>query len=323
MQNWGQDCYALDLTRPDVTEWLKTVFRTVCEEWGFDYVKIDFIYAGAVDGIRHDPDVTRAQAYRRGLEAIRDAVGERFILGCGNPMGASTGIVDGARISPDLAPFWRPPDGGSDMSGPAALNAIRNTITRWWMHGRLWQSDPDCLLVRKSETALTPDEVRSLATVVAMSGGMVLDSDDLTRLSDERREWLAMLLPPYGRAARPLDLFESDIPRLLELDVGSHRMVAVFNWEDEPTVVQVPLAGPEIENRKSKNEKRRTAGGGPMRVFDAWSSVDLGVHEGSISLEVPGHGCRLLAVRTVGEQGTVDESGMPPLFRWSRIAGQS
>ena len=46
MQNWGQDCYALDLTRPDVIEWLKSVFRTVCEEWGFDYVKIDFIYAG-------------------------------------------------------------------------------------------------------------------------------------------------------------------------------------------------------------------------------------------------------------------------------------
>ena len=37
--------------------------------------------------------------------------------------------------------------------------------------------------------------VRTLATVIAMSGGMVLDSDDLTRLSDERRQWLSMLLP--------------------------------------------------------------------------------------------------------------------------------
>jgi len=32
MQNWGQDCYALDLTRPEVIEWLKFVVRNVCVE---------------------------------------------------------------------------------------------------------------------------------------------------------------------------------------------------------------------------------------------------------------------------------------------------
>src|SRR2546422_1081578 len=162
MQNWGQDCYALDLTRPEVIEWLKFVFRTVCEEWGFDYVKIDFIYAGAVDGMRCDAEVTRAQAYRRGLEAIREAVGERFVLGCGNPMGASVGLVDGARISPDVGPFWKPAARSDDpernpISEPWAPNAIRNTMMRWWMHGRLWQNDPDCLVVRGSDTGLTPD----------------------------------------------------------------------------------------------------------------------------------------------------------------------
>src|SRR6266542_2168923 len=132
--------------------------------------------------MRCDAEVTRAQAYRRGLEAVREAVGERFILGCWNPLGASIGLIDGARISPDVAPFWHPPGGAGDdvapfwhppggagdaahnrMSAPSALNAIRNSITRWWMHGRLWQNDPDCLLVRDSETALTPDEVQTLA----------------------------------------------------------------------------------------------------------------------------------------------------------------
>jgi alpha-galactosidase len=310
MQNWGQDCYALDLTRPEVIEWLKIVFRAVCDEWGFNYVKIDFVYAGAVDGIRQYSEVTRAQAYRRGLEAIREAAGERFILGCGNLMGASVGLVDGARISPDVAPFWEPAGRARDpersrMSQPSALNAIRNTINRWWMHGRLWQNDPDCLLARDSETALTPDEVRTLAMVIAMSGGMVLDSDDLTRLSDERRELLSLLLPPYGKAARPLDLFESDMPRLLELDVGSHRMLAVFNWGEEAAEVEAPLAD------------------GSVRVFDAWGRGDLGVHEGSMAVEVPAHGCRLLAVRAVEETRAPDERGLPQLFRWSRLAGKS
>lgn len=284
MQNWGQDCYALDLTRTEVIKWLGEVFRTICGEWGFDYVKVDFIYAGAVNGFRHDPNVTRAQAYRRGLEAIRDAADDRFVLACGNPIGPSVGLVDGARIGPDVAPYWRPAGNPRDMernrmSEPSALNSIRNSITRWWMHGRLWQSDPDCLLARDSETALTAVEVRTLATVVAMSGGMVLDSDDLTLLSDERRKWLATLLPPFGKAARPLDLFDTDIPSVLRLDCGTHIMIAVFNWNDESARVRAPLP-PESS-----------------RVFDVWNNADLGASRDAIDLDLPSHGCALLAVR--------------------------
>ncbi|HEV8573914.1 MAG TPA: hypothetical protein VGR43_04320, partial [Dehalococcoidia bacterium] len=303
MQNWGQDCYALDLTRPDVIAWLKDVFRTVCEEWGFDYVKIDFIYAGAADGIRHDPEVTRAQAYRRGLQAVREAVGERFILACGNPIGPSVGLVDGARISPDVAPFWHPPGVARDrqrsqMSEPSALNATRNSITRWWMHGRLWQNDPDCLLARATETALTQDEAQTLATVIAMSGGMVLDSDDLIRLADERREWLSRLLPAYGKAARPLDLFESEMPQVLELHVGTHVMLALLNWDDWMTKIEAPLPADRVQ------------------VFDAWTREDPGVIERPFHLDVPAHGCRLLGLRAVDSpRGEVGRQ-LPPLFRW-------
>jgi alpha-galactosidase len=288
MQNWGQDCYALDLTRAEVIEWLGRVFSTVCEEWGFDYVKIDFIYAGAVDGIRHEPNVTRAQAYRRGLTAIREAVGDRFILACGNPIGPSVGLVDGARISPDVAPYWQPAARGPDdegrrMSEPSALNAIRNTLNRWWMHGRLWQSDPDCLLVRDSETTLSADEVRTLATVIAMSGGMVLNSDHLTHLSGERCGWLAMLLPPYGRAARPVDLFEGETPGTLGLDCETYTVIAVFNWQDEPARVQVPLPD------------------GPVRVVGVWNAEDLGERQESITLELPAHACALLSARPIDD----------------------
>ena len=303
MQNWGQDCYALDPTHPEVIEWLKFVFRRVCDEWGFDYVKIDFIYAGAVDGIRCDAEVTRAQAYRRGLEAIREAVGERFVLGCGNPMGASVGLVDGARISPDVAPFWKPPRRSEDpernrISEPSALNAIRNTMTRWWMHGRLWQNDPDCVVVRGSDTGLTPDEARTLATVIAMSGGMVVDSDNLTRLSDERRQWLSMLLPPCGKPARPIDLFESEIAQLIELDCGSHRMLGVFNWGDATARIEAPLPA------------------GRFEVFDAWSRDCLGVREGCVAFELPPHACRLVALRLPDAEAKEASRDLPRLFRW-------
>ncbi len=284
MINWGQECYAMDLTRPDVIEWLGNVFGTVFRDWGYDYVKIDFLYAGAVDGIRRDPNVTRAQAYRRGVEAIRRAAGDKFILGCGNPVAPSVGLVNGMRIGPDVAPFWYPaerprePD-RSDLSTVSTLNGIRNILSRFWMHERLWLNDPDCMLARDSETALTAEEVRTLATVIAMSGGMALDSDNLMRLSDERREIVSMLLPPYRKSAVPLDLFESEMPRLLELDCGAHKLLAVFNWADEPAEVRASLPGAETH------------------VFEVWEREYLGIRQGSLLGDLPAHGCRLLALR--------------------------
>ena len=167
------------------------------------------------------------------------------------------------------------------MSEPSALNSIRNTITRFWIHDRLWMNDPDCLLVRDSDTSLTEDEVRTLTTVIAMTGGMVLDSDDLDRLSAARRRMVSMLLPVYGKSAVPIDLFTTDVPRLLELDCGSHRMVAVFNWGAEPKEISAAV------------------GDSASVAFDVWERRYLGEHVGSLSVDAAPHGCRLLAIRPV------------------------
>lgn len=309
MLNWQQECYGLDLTRPDVLQWLRNVFRTIFDEWGYDYVKIDFVYAGALDGIRHDPNVTRAQAYRRGLEVIRKVAGERFILGCGNPIGPSIGIINGSRISPDVGPFWYPVEatreaGRNDLSLPSTRNAVWNSLARSWMHGSLWLNDPDCLLARDTETALTPAEVRTLASVIALSGGMVLDSDNLLRLSEERRDILSMMLPVHGKPAVPLDLFESETTRLFELDCGGHRVLGVFNWEEEPAQVEAPL------------------GRGEQHVFEAWSRRYMGRHGGAISLELPAHGCALLAIRSAEERPQVVGSSFHLLQGALETAGE-
>jgi alpha-galactosidase len=284
MVNWAQECYSMDLTRPDVMDWLEKVFTTVFNEWKFDYIKIDFLYAGAVDGIRSNPNVTRAQAYRRAIEKIREIAGERFILGCGHPMGPSIGIMNGSRISPDVAPFWYPherprEEGRSDLSTVSTFNAIRNTMVRFWMHNRIWLNDPDCMLARDTDTALTLAEVQSLATVIGLSGGMMLDSDNLTKLSPERRDMISMLQPVYGKSAIPLDLFRSETPTLFELDCGSQKLLGVFNWADEPAEVTAPL--PDEASH----------------VFELWEQKYVGGLSTSVSSEIPAHGCRLYSVR--------------------------
>ena len=100
--------YGLDGSHPDARAWLSELFRAICDGWGYDYVKIDFLFGAAVSGVRHDPATTRIRAYRAALDAVRAGVGrERFILGCGSLMAPSVGFFDGNRIGPDVAPIWR------------------------------------------------------------------------------------------------------------------------------------------------------------------------------------------------------------------------
>ncbi|HEY3314326.1 MAG TPA: glycoside hydrolase family 36 protein [Bacillota bacterium] len=303
---WGGRIYGLDCTHPGVIEWLKRVFRTVTDEWGYDYVKIDFLYCAALAGRHHDRSATRAQALRRGLEAIREAVGDaRFILGCGLPLGPAVGLVNGMRIGEDVAPQWGPTPLPWEKTIPGTVNAIRNTLTRAFLHDRWWLNDPDCLLLRDRRTKLTPVEVESLATVIALSGGLLLTSDDFSAVSPQRLEMLLEIFPPSRRAARAVDLFKTDaagrpspggLPSLFvrrdgrdgegsEAGGGGERWsVGIFNWSGRPVDLSVDLTAV-------------TGRAGPWHVHDIWAERDVGLVEGVLSLpSVPAHGCRYLAL---------------------------
>jgi alpha-galactosidase len=145
IHNWGQDPYALDVTHPGVRDYLTTVLRSFVEV-GFDFFKLDFLYAAALDGRRFNGSVTGTQAYRQGLAHIRSAVGDdAYLLGCGAPLLPSVGLVDAMRISADTSPRWAPADG--DMSFPGGKAAELSVHGRAYQHGRYWVNDPDCLLL--------------------------------------------------------------------------------------------------------------------------------------------------------------------------------
>ncbi|MGH2523031.1 MAG: glycoside hydrolase family 36 protein, partial [Anaerolineales bacterium] len=73
--NWFKWCYALDPTHPEVREHVRRLITTAVREWGFPYLKLDFLYAAALPAKRYDPALTRAQAMRLALMDIREAAG--------------------------------------------------------------------------------------------------------------------------------------------------------------------------------------------------------------------------------------------------------
>ncbi|HUD40022.1 MAG TPA: glycoside hydrolase family 36 protein [Streptosporangiaceae bacterium] len=187
-----QECTALDLTHPAAASYLTGVLQEM-RNWGVDYFKIDFAYAGAVEGDRHEP-VTGVEAYRHALALIRSAIGPQpLLLCCGAPILPSVGLVDAMRVGPDIAATYEPPDGNPSM--PSQLAATRNTVARAWQHGRFWVNDPDCLMVRPGV-----ERREDWAATVQRFGGVRGSGDGLAGLDAWGLETTRRLLVPSPMA---------------------------------------------------------------------------------------------------------------------------
>jgi alpha-galactosidase len=231
-EGWGGPTHTLDTSNPEVLEHLEATARALVDA-GFRYLKLDFTYAPSLDGRWHDPTRTPAQRVRAGFDAIRRGAGDDvFLLGCGAPLGATVGAVDGMRIGPDVAPSWepaadtwQPPGYGAVV--PSTRSAWRATLARSFMHRRLWLNDPDCLMLRTTATDMAPATVEAWARAVGASGGMAIVSDDLALLDDRARRLLDDVLAVgrevddlarRGRPPRCPDLLDHPTPT--QLDAG-------------------------------------------------------------------------------------------------------
>ncbi|EXG82563.1 alpha-galactosidase [Cryptosporangium arvum DSM 44712] len=182
--NWGQDLAVLDITRPAAAEHLTGMLRALADA-GFDYFKLDFLYAGALAGRRY-ADCSPEAAYREGLELIRAALPEgTTLVGCGAPLLPSIGLVDAMRVGPDVA------GEGARETPERRPAAIRTGSARSFQHARWWVNDPDCLLLRPE----VPDR-EEWAGYVSSSGGVAGFSDPVWQLDEWGLDTARRLLRP-------------------------------------------------------------------------------------------------------------------------------
>ena len=250
--------FALDGTHPGAQDHLARVFRTMREEWGCTYFKLDANFWGAMHGGRfHDPRATRIEAYRRGMRAVLRGAGESFVLGCNHPMWPSTGLIHGSRSSNDIKRTW-----------DRIATTARQNLSRNWQNGRLWWNDPDAVVLAAD---LTDAECQFHATAIYATGGMVLSGDDLTRLPPARMAMLRKLLPPTGVAAT----FEDATLRVGRLTLADARMICLFNWDDSPRTLTVGLPA-------------------AATITDYWTGESLGRRQGMLAVEMAPRSARLL-----------------------------
>ena len=306
---WGGSC--LDMTRPDVREYLRGNVKRIAGEWGYKVFKMDGFWTGSAtkqvyvnDGYREDdmgdatfadPDKTNIEALRDGAKLVREAAGpEVFLLGCCvsqnmRSFGGSFGLLDAMRVGPDT---------GADRIGAPHASRL------WFLNGRVWWNDPDCVSVR-ANTAL--EQARLNASFTTIAGALFYNSDWMPDFPPERLDILRRCIPSHNLSSRPVDVFENQPARIWHLPdtrgAARRDIVALFNWGQAPAAISCPVARIGLPPAKE------------YVGFDFWANKFVPPFKDELRADLPAGGsCRILAIRPV--------SDLPQLLSTSRHVTQ-
>lgn len=186
---WG-GAYTLDIYNPEVREHLKNVFDTVLNDWGYDMVKLDFLYSQCRTPRNNK---TRGTIMCEAMDFLRECVGDKLILGCGVPLGPAFGVVDACRISCDVdlsygGKFYNSMSINNEL--PSAQNAISNSMFRRHLNGRAFLNDPDVFFLRDHNLTFTWEQKLLLAKINNLFGRVLFVSDDAGEYSEAELEVL-------------------------------------------------------------------------------------------------------------------------------------
>jgi Melibiase len=272
--------YALDITHPDAAAWFRRLFETAAHDWGYEFIKIDFVDWSVLAADQFfDRTMTRAAVYRRGFQIMRDAVGAKVhLLDCG-PGQVSVGLLDSMRIELDQPPVnWNQYFLQSASSAPAAGK-------RYYFHKRTWINDDDHIVL----APLAVPQAQAAATLIALTGGTMISGDRMSDLDTNRLDILRKVYPSYGEAARPVDLFEGDRPEVFALPVkksfSEWLVLGLFNSDEKNPV-----------NKKIGLERLRLDPKQTYVAFDFWNQRFFGELRGEFQTRLEPASVRLLAI---------------------------
>jgi len=228
--NWSR-FYALDIYNPEVREYIKKVFSVVLDEWGYDMVKLDFLYAVCLIPSKTK---TRGQIMTEAMEFLRECVGDKLILACGVPLGPSFGLVDYCRIGCDVGLDW---DDKAFMrllhrERISTLNAIGNAIGRRQLNGRAFLNDPDVFLLREDNIMLTETQRETLSIVNHIFGSLIFTSDNIKKYDSKKHLIFDNIMNLKEKKIDNVESFRNGLVEIL-YSQDKNKYIAIINLKNK------------------------------------------------------------------------------------------
>ncbi len=318
----------LDYTNPEVIhKHLKPLFETLVNDWGLGYLKaagwgtwMDYYEENRDHAF--NPDMDSREAYRKGLESVRNIMGDDgYIVGCAmHEIGVGFDFYNGSRSGGDDYANW---SGEGHWSG--GMQTFFNSLFgAGYLNGICWWSDPDDVMIRDP---LTFDEAKTIVSTISLSGQAYIFSDFVAEFSKERLQkflsseynigWardypqLVKPLPPEKLALyqktmpampiKAMDLYPyktkpaccpepTSYPKALDLKVnavsGQYDVVSLYNWTGQDTIKTLDL-----------HKDLGLVPGKAYLAFDFWNTIMLPVNNNTIRESIPKHGAKAIIIR--------------------------
>lgn len=225
--HWGGWYHALDFYNNEVRNYLGGVFHVALDQWNFELVKLDFLFAACLA-----PPVgkTRGQVMFEAMEFLRKIAGAKKILACGVPLGSAFGLADYCRIGGDIHSVWehRLLAFLRFRERAGALCALRSTLGRRQLDGRAFRNDPGVAILRRDHQRLTPEQQQTVLTINALSGSALFISDNAGTFAPERKCELEEAFDLRGSLVTGVSELENDVYRI-DFGQNGERFAAFCN----------------------------------------------------------------------------------------------
>jgi alpha-galactosidase len=242
---WSGWYYPLNIYNKEVQQYLKNTFDTVLNHQGYDMVKLDFLFAACINP---PADKTRGEMMFDGMLMLREWCGDKFILGCGVPLGTAFHLVDYCRVSSDIHMKWEQKImKAMDMRERVSVwSTITSNIGRRHLNGTMFLNDPDVFVLRDEKNKLKWNEKVVLFEANNLFGSLVFTSDYIGNYNHEAMQLYKSKFPFQQQKNLIVKILEKDVYGV-ELENTSN--VQIFN-----------ISGKDFRVGNSKTEAIKTIG---------------------------------------------------------------
>ena len=174
----------LDLSNENVLNYLDSIMERAINEWGFRYIKLDFMYAGMLYG-NFSNGGSQYEWYSKAIKILtrrkttKDGKPVTY-LGCGIPMEMSYHEFPLSRIGCDTREHWN----NSLLKlikwsgrNEAHMN-LKDTLGRALWDKTIYENDPDVIFIRNKNCSLSHNEKMLIALVNFIFASQIMYSDD-------------------------------------------------------------------------------------------------------------------------------------------------
>ncbi len=224
---WG-GAYTLDIYNDEAREYIKHFFDVILNDWGYDMVKLDFLYSQCITPRNGK---CRGEIMYDGMKLLRECVGDKLLLGCGIPMSAAIGVCDACRISCDVDlsyadKIYNRIHVNNEML--CAQSAINNSIFRRHLNGRVFMNDPDVFFLRNDNLKFTWEQKHLLARINNLCGNVLFVSDNAGAYNKKQAEYLRKYFKKTGEKIVAAEYIDNDNIRI-DIDDNGTAKVLEFN----------------------------------------------------------------------------------------------